>query len=227
MKSIVAAFGLCLFFTMGVLAMSPQKYRDGFPLLGAVERCELVVIGTVSGMEYVNRLDSLTTDVSVTVEKVIRGRPNIDDSTVKFMIQGGVDARQDRRLIVSGVPTFEMGERVLLFLNDGTTDKYYKRYPHGSYHLHRRPYGKREIKDGTVDILYPNREGKFRLFKMPVDLAVDLGKAFLINKTAAKRIEQTIKDMAIMSSEKEVILLDSTIESLQREAKQIIDSEEE
>ena len=227
MKRFAATLALFLFCTTIALAMTPQEYRDGFPLLSAVDECELVVLGTVSAMNYVNRLDSITTDITVTVETVVRGTPNINSTTVKFMIQGGIDASRDRKLIVSGVPKFEMGERILLFLNDGTEDRYYSKYPHGKYHLHRRSYGKRKIKDNKVDILYPNAEGKFKVFKMPIDLAVDLGKASLVDKTGAKRIEQTIKGAAAMSADMEVILSDSTIESLKRQAKQIITTEEE
>ena len=221
----VAALALLLLCT-AAFSMTREEYRNGFPLIAAVDECELVVLGTVSGMSYVNRLNMITTDITVTVKKVVRGTPNVNSTTVKFMVEGGIDAVRGKGLKVSGVPEFKMGEQVLLFLNDGTGDRFYGKYPHGSYHIHRRSYGKRKVEDGKVNILYPGEEG-FRYFKMPVDLAVDLGKASLVDKAAAKRIEQRITDTVALSGVTKITLTDSTIESLKRQAKQILAKEEE
>ncbi len=227
MKQILVVLALVTFCVFDAQAMTPQQYRNGFALLNAVDECELVVLGTVASKDYVNRFGLITTDITVTVEEFVRGTGNVNATTIKFMIEGGLDAARDRRLIVSGEPEFEVGEKVLLFLDDGTSDKYYNKYPHGKYYVHRSPYGKRKVENDKVEILYPNSEGEFRVVKMPVDLATTLGKALLIDKAAAKRVEQTIKDAVASSQDKEVLLSQPVIESLKLQSKQIIDTEEE
>ena len=227
MKQILVVLALVTFCVFDAQAMTPQQYRNGFALLNAVDECELVVLGTVASKDYVNRFGLITTDITVTVEEFVRGTGNVNATTIKFMIEGGLDAARDRRLFVSGEPEFEVGEKVFLFLNDGASDKYYKKYPHGNLHVHRCPYGKRKVENGKVEILYPNSEGEFRVVKMPVELATTLGKASLVDKAAAKRVEQTIKDAVASSQDKEVLLSQPVIESLKLQSKQIIDTEEE
>ena len=227
MKQILVVLALVIFCVFDIRAMTTKQYRDGFPLLNAVEECELVVLGTVQAKDYVNRFGLITTDITVTVETVVRGKPNVNCTTVRFMIEGGIDAARDRRLIVSGEPEFEIGEKVLLFLNDGTADRYYNKYPHGKLHVHRCPYGKRKVENGKVRILYPGRDNEFRSIKMPVELATTLGKASLVDKAAAKRVEQTIKDAVASSEDKEVLLPDTVMESLKLQSKQILNTEEE
>ena len=227
MKQILVVLAFVIFCVFDIQAMTPQQYRDGFPLLNAVEECELVVLGKVVSKDYVNRFGLITTDITVAVKTLVRGKPNVNSTTVRFMIEGGLDLARDRQLIVSGEPEFEIDEKVLLFLNDGTSDKYYNKYPHGKLHVHRCPYGKRKVENGKVRILYPGEDNEFRSIKMPVELATTLGKAFLVDKAAAKRVEQTIKDAVASSEDGEVVLSDAVMESLKLQSKQILDTEEE
>lgn len=83
------------------------------------EAANLVVLGTVSEVRYVNATDretgALVPHVFVTyrVEQALRGKPSGETVTLRFL--GGPDG-QGGFLEVSGVPKFQAGERDVLFI---------------------------------------------------------------------------------------------------------------
>ena len=217
-------FALCL---SGAFALDYEEYRQSFTLLKSVETCELVVVGTVTDKTYVTRGGVFTTDITVSVETVVKGTPNHSNNRVKFMVLGGegIDPITGERITmgVSGVAKFASGEKALLFLTNSDSDPYYRGRPHGNYHLHREDYGKRKVENDRVNIMYPFEEDRFRIVEMPLDVAVKLSKASEEDRAAATRIEQRIKDMAALSSDEKVALPSDISETLTREAQQIID----
>lgn len=97
-------------------ATEPGKAGE---LANLTEAANLVVLGTVADVRYVNAVDRQTgalvphTFVTYRVEQTFRGKPTEQSLTLRFL--GGPDG-QGRFLAVSGVPKFQPGERDLLFV---------------------------------------------------------------------------------------------------------------
>ena len=97
--------------------------KEGLGISSMVKHSDRVFIGEVIEMEYVFREDlppQDTTDITIKVEKMIKGEPNAGEDRVKFMIGGGEGIHpitgEKRICLVVGAPEFEIGEWVLIFL---------------------------------------------------------------------------------------------------------------
>ena len=179
----------------------PAKYT----LLKSVEKSGVVAIGEVKSLTGVYRQNMppagapmITTDVLIKVEHLIKGETNFGRTHIKLMIIGGTayvpEEDEVMTLDVDPQPKFEVGEKVMLFINNKANTKFYKNYPHNQYRLYKFDYGKRLIEDDKVKMRYPGNT-----IEMPVDLAKDLSKAFLADKEGALRLEQDIKTAALTS----------------------------
>ena len=202
-------FGLCI---SNVYSTSIAHGPGHLELSSSIRNSTLVVVGRVAELEYVTRnimfaRDMATTDITVDVEKIIKGKPNAGKSRVKFMIEGGkythpVTGKKGESYI-EGTPKFNVGERIMLFLNNKIshpTDIYYENVPHGGYHLtHSIHYGKRIISDDRVVFFYTIHEDPLSNnyivvgVDFPLDLAITMGKAFLKDKPASLELEKHIE----------------------------------
>lgn len=211
----------------------PREFQEGYQLLKAIELNQLVVVGRVSGIEYVTRSNISnihTTDITVSVDETLKGTPNFGSDRVKFMIKGGegIDTLTGKpiRLHVSYQPDFKLGERVLLLLtNSASRDPDAAYYPHGRYRLARGEFGKRLVADGKVYLRYLDSYfgNTLKSVELPLDMAVDLAKAFKRDKEAAILLENSIKTLAKSASDDVVKLNSTTIKNIKRGAKQILD----
>ena len=241
MKVLMATFVLCAFCVFGLSYGSMPdnpEHRERYALLKMVEDCDLVVAGRVSSIDYVVRQNvlpdgggALTTDITVSVDHVLKGKPNGDEGTVKFMILGGRGVHPETgkrvRMSVSNVPEFTIDEEMMVFLRQGDPDdpgSFARNFPHGRYRLYVGTYGKREIENGNVNMLYGDIDNPLQLVEMPLDLAVKLGKASQKDKSAAVRLENVIKAMAHTETEGIVTLDTAIIDDLKRQAQGIIDA---
>ena len=241
MKVLMAAFVLfafCGFNTAWGSMPGDPELNENYALLKMVEECDLVVAGRVSSIDYVVRESvlpdgrgALTTDITVSVDQVLKGKPNGGEGTVKFMILGGRSVHPETgkrvRMSVSGVPEFTVDEEMLVFLKQGDPHdpgSFARNFPHGRHELHIGAYGKRAIKNGNVNMLYGDIDNPLQLVEMPLDLAVKLGKASQKDKSAAVRLENVIKAMALAETEGIVTLDTAIIDNLKRKAQRIIDA---
>ena len=219
--------GLCL---SQVWATSLGPYPPGFNISNVTDDSELVFVGTVTHTEFVYRAETrykLTTDITVAVEDMIRGEPNNGENSVKFMARGGAGfdelTNRRRKLIVVGAPKFEVGDRGLFFLNKITRAN--ANIPHGGYLTFRYSYGKREIEDNHVQLLYTLDDDSRRNVKMPVDLAALIGKAAVKDKDATLLLESDIKS-AIRGQTGLATLTATLVDTLKIEAQDIVDSDD-
>ncbi len=119
--ALAAAFSAALQALSGSIAWahSPLGASLSGELTGLVQAANLVAVGIVDKVRYVNAVDpesgALVPHAFVTVrlEKVLRGKPEGSMLTLRFI--GGPDG-QGRFLSVNGVPMFEEGERDVLFV---------------------------------------------------------------------------------------------------------------
>ena len=234
---------LFLVFTLLVLcfpivsdALSLPKYEPGFSIAQVVDDSELVVLGRVVEMQFVDSDTGVfTTDITVKVDELIKGTPNAGANRAKFMIAGGggTDPLTGKKIIMGspGTPEFAMDEEVLLFLSDS---RYYN-----AYALFYFYYGKRKVKDDQVVIYYTLDNGQQKAIKMPVDLVVQLGKAAYKDKDATSRLEDHIRVsiqmqlgihgiLHLIRQDKHqcrtgIVLPENLVDRLKREAKQIIE----
>ena len=238
---------LFLVFTLPVLcfpvvsdALSLAKYEPGFSIAQVVDDSDLVLLGQVIAVQFTG---NFTTDITVKVDELIKGTPNAGTNRVKFTIRGGVGTSpitgRKSILHVSGTPEFATGEEVLFFFQNKrpeSTD------PH-KLRLFYVNYGKRVVKDSQVGLWYTLDNGQEKSIRMPVDLAVQLGKAAHKDKDATNRLEGRIRTAIQMQlgshgvrhlihqdkrqRRAPIVLPDNLVDRLKGEAQQIIEGKKE
>ena len=168
-----------------------------FGLLKAVENCDTVALGTVRVTTGVLREFGICTDVMFEVETLIKGETNVGTDHIKFFYAGGTvyDPRLKHRVALKITPgvTFEVGERVLLFLDKGEHG-YPAHYPYQGRRVYSVNFGKRLVKDGNVSFMY-NKDDSATDIGLPITVAVELAKSFQRNKEEAKSLEARIKTL--------------------------------
>jgi hypothetical protein len=93
-----------------------------------MERCKIVVVGKVSRLDYKKyslrdeprKRAGWSTEVTIEIDELIKGKPNAGKNQVIFTVAGGMNLR------IAGLPEFEIGEEVVIFLKDN---------PHGRISL--------------------------------------------------------------------------------------------
>ncbi len=225
------------------IADTPESRRSQ-TLLYMVERSTLVVVGTVVRMDYVRRnkdqfpgiYGGLTTDMTVRVDDLIKGKPNAGKKYVKFMIPGGkgISPRNGRAIQrrIAGQVEFELGEKAVLFLRNKfpkSPNGHLVNYPHGGYRM-LHPQYKREILDGYVQIAFMRDEtSRPKYVDVPLELGVNLAKAFLKDKAATCSLEQELKFSDTISDttgkRNKVFLPEALVKDLIEASKKILDKE--
>lgn len=238
MRKILLATLVLLIVSLSNLYAWPREFLKEYALLKFVEINELVVVGRVTGKEFVMRtniIDKFTTDITVTVDEVIKGTPNHGTDRVKFMIRGGEGLHpvtgEPISMGVSDQPDFTLGDKVMLFLTNGESkepDNVHR--PYNRYRIARGTYGRRLVVDDKVYMDYlasdSLTDNSLKSVEMPLDMAVDLAKAFGRDKDAAILLENTIKNLVNISSDDLIKLNATTIQNIKTGAKQILDRPE-
>ncbi len=214
-----------------------EDLLDKRSLVKMVDKSLLVVSGSVIQTQGVWRSgiigdgNIITTDVVIQVDSEIKGEPNYQDGAcIRFMIIGGMAAHPQTGVLLqmnmSGRPKFKVGENVMVFLGK-TPTRMFANYAHDGYYVRFGTYGKRKIKNDKVKFQYSKGGLSSILVEMPLDLAVNLGKASLIDKDATQLLEDQIKTLAVASSGDKVVVSESMVTSLTQGAKTILDTAEE
>ena len=200
---------------MGASRTTP---KEGLSISSMVKLSDLVFAGEVVGMEFVFREDlppQFTTDITVEVEEMIKGRPNAGANRVKFMIRGGEGIHpttgETLICIATGAPEFEIGEKVLIFLLKHKRLIEHRRLRGLSPPPHEGMapvwWGNRKIVDEKVSVPYTFKERLFdngqwrdrtrvRNIRLPIDLAKQMVKAALKNAEAISVIEERLRAFA-------------------------------
>ena len=198
-----------------------------FSLGKMVELSDLVVVGKVRSLDYVMRDDVLpdgrsgiTTDVTVQVVTLIKGKPNHGKKHVRFMIEGGkwFSEKYDEYVTkeASIYPQFELDEIALFFLTNSDDNIYYENFPHNGYHLVLDKYGKRLLKDDALEFAYDGG-----IVKMSLNVTTELSKAIAADDYAGKLLENRIKTLVKQSDEREVFLPMNVSKKILKDAKKI------
>lgn len=171
--TLVVQQGFCIFIV------------DDDTILSQTKQATLIVIGKVSGMQYVQpdpRIARVYTDVTIDVSKTLKGIPNIDEDTARFRIEGGIGIEPTNNRVfietVSTTPKFEIGQEVILFLETRVLNDWESFYD-GLYPLLYPPYPTIEEVQGDNGEYKLARfylafyEIKYRL-NVPLDVATQL-----------------------------------------------------
>ena len=222
---------LCAGFADGSVYYEPT---DNWTLLNCVNESTLAVEGTVSTMTGFYQPDIqggiITTEVLIRVINTIKGTPNFGNNHVKFHIYGGTAyvPNRDEVMIMrdTGQPKFEVGEKVLVFLTTADDGDYYPdNFPLNRLHVIKGSYGKFKVKDSKVQFKYVKDARSLVDVKFPLDLATELGKASLVDKTAAEALEHQIKALA-RNAPQNFSLSKALSSNLKNQAKTIITNAE-
>lgn len=195
--------------------LGPEEAAD---LETLTESSNLIVHGTVIGVEYVNATtdeeDIPYTHVTYQLQETLRGRAEGDTLTLQFV--GGADGK-GAFLFVSGVPTFQEGDEDILFVRGNGEDdncplvhcEYGRfRIDRGKvYNTHGQPL--RGMKDNHA-IARGERAARFQTLKYPAPEFDDLIKteeAKAILKERGMSVEAARADYAKNAPEEIEIIL--------------------
>ena len=205
---VLLLFCISLLCLMGATTVPP---KEGLSISSMVDISVLAFTGEVVGMEFVFREDlppQFTTDITVEVEEMIKGKPNAGENRVKFMIPGGegVHPKTGEALIcvVPEAPQFEIGEKVFIFLR---RHKRLNRLPVPYGGLITGGWGKRGIVDEKVSVPYTFKKRLFdngqwrnetwvRDIRLPIALAKQMAQAALRDAEAVSAIEERMRTFA-------------------------------
>ena len=169
----------------GLVVNAPKGFciilAEDYTLVSQTKKAVLVVAGEVSDIQYVQG-GYIYTDVTVTVSKVLKGKPNIDKDTVRFRIEGGIGISpfNGKKIgsYLSDVPTFKVGQKLILFLQRRTWSESWSFYD-GLYPLIVSPAPSiYEVKENgkAYDVVQLNLAffGEHYLLHLPLKLAFRL-----------------------------------------------------
>ena len=132
------------------------------------------------------------TDVTITLSETFKGQPNIDENTVRFRIEGGIGIHPvNGKMVgslVSDVPTFKVGQELIIFLQRRTWGDGWSFYD-GLYPLVHPPYPKiNTLKENGKE--YKIAQFSLALFKQAYLLKLPVEVAFRLIEYAVKAPEE-------------------------------------
>jgi hypothetical protein len=122
---LVLSMGRPVFAGVQSLSVLPESRPQAVVenrLKNLVSEADLIITGTVTGKgSYWNlKSTAIFTDVSFSIEKVIKG--NVSLPTITVVVEGGQVG--DISLDIPGYPDFTISDKALLFLKQRSDDKY-------------------------------------------------------------------------------------------------------
>ena len=227
-----------------------DKKVERFGLFRMLDECVFVAVGRVELLQGVYRKNlhydeyfrrwhsSMCTDVYFRIQELVKGEANLGKKYRRFMYEGGTgyDSDNDKvySMLISTERGYEVGERLFLFLTkkEGSTgyragwayDKCYVYF--GAY---SRQYGNQvlEGEQPKVWFTYPRKNGSRHKYRIPYQLAVNLGRAYVKDKELAIPLEDMIKERALHASRGEYDLPQDLLVELNDRAMDIIAGREQ
>ena len=201
MKYLFVALLALLIATTATAIYNDYEVSDDFTLLNMIEESDITAIGTVALVTGVYRPNyweqggMIANDIVIRVETMIKGTPNLDSNHIIFSELGGTAYIPGKGVVTistSAETPFKVGEKIMVFL----ARKRSNRLPHHGLQLMQLSYGKRLVEDSKVDLWYKQNDETLTTVKLPLELAKQLGKAFLRDKAATRLLENRIKAAA-------------------------------
>ena len=232
LRFVVALLVLPMLYLPVAEAQTPLEYNKGFALSATVDDCSLVFVGRVKNLEGVwrdNIPSEVTTDVTVEVKLLIKGTPNINPTTARFMIEGGTATNpatgKEATLYLTGEPHFHVGDKGVFFLTK-MRDPYFKNYPYDRLSPYRGVYGAPKIENEAIFLVYllsDSDPDEVKFVKMPLDIVVNLSKVGVKNKVELEKLETLIKAEMIRADTSIVGLSDNFKTEMQTKSLQVIE----
>ncbi len=197
-KVVLAALLFCL------AVSSPTGFciilSGDYTLVNQTKKAVLIVAGRVSDIQYVQPDNgNIYTDVTIALSKTLKGQPNINENTVRFRIEGGIGIHPVNgkmvRSSVSDVPTFKVGEELIIFLQRRTWGAGWSFYD-GLYPLIHSPYPKISTQEENGEE-YKVAQFHLSLFQQKYRLELPVEVAFRLIENAVKAPE----DVALLEEE--------------------------
>ena len=214
--TIITLFTLSVSNAVSLSYHIPPELEKKYSVSYDMERCKIVVVGKVSRLDYKKhslrdeprKRAGWSTDVTIEIDELIKGKPNAGKNQLIFTVAGGMNLR------VAGQPEFEIGEEVVVFLKDN---------PHGRISLVEYGMGKRKIEDGKVYFLYPRARDCLIPVWFPLELAIVYSRAVVKDKEAMKPFENEIRSLARKEKNK-VDLPEALVKRMITESKKVLNS---
>lgn len=227
-----------------------DKKVERFGLFRMLDECVFVAVGRVELLQGVYRKhlhydeyfrswsSAMCTDVYFRIQYLVKGEANLGKKYRRFMYEGGTGYDSDNdevySMSISTERGYEVGDRLFLFLtNKEDSTGYYAGWPYdkcrvyfGSY---EGQYGDQELKGEhpKVWFTYPRKNGRRHKYRIPYQLAVNLGRAYMKDKELAIPLENMIKERALHASRGEYDLPQDLLVELNDRALDIIAGREQ
>jgi hypothetical protein len=208
---------LTLFTDEGLCAFVAGDNR----LVSQVEKSVLIVAGKVSDIQSVQPdlgLARVYTDVTIGVSKSLKGKPNIDEDTVRFRLEGGMGIHPNGKVFqseVSTTPKFKLGQEVILFIIERIDDRWAGFYD-GLYPSVYPPYPtvsthQENGKDVKVALFHLGFYREKYILNVPIDVAFRLIELAIKAPEDVAILEERIRPIKdIMKPENRVIQVESS-----------------
>lgn len=117
---IISGLLLLIFSLMGMDVFSTSLFLLSTDEL--TEKSDAIITGKVNGIhcEWNDERNQIYTYISVQVDTVLKNKNAVDNETIVIKQLGGI--MDSLQLFIPGMPSFDMGEEVLLFLVDREKD---------------------------------------------------------------------------------------------------------
>ena len=240
----------CAGMTYGSFAMEEEfdKKVELFGLFRMLDECVFVAVGRVDLLEGVYRKNLhydeyhrswssfMCTDVYFRIEYLVKGEPNLGKNYRRFIYQGGTGYNPDldeiTSMSVSIEPGYEVGDKMFLFLTNKPDGSGYRAgWPYDGCYVYfggYRQYGNQmlEGEHPTVGFTYPRADGSRHRYRIPIQVAVNIARAYVADKEAAMQLEDIIKEKALESVKGEYDLPQELLTQLNEVAKDIMEGRE-
>ena len=210
------------------IAVPDEKTIKYHALLRMVEDSHIVATGKIV---HINDLTGRghVTDFIFRIDTLIKGKPNLYDDYIKFSLEGGLAFHNGElsRMEIAGYPEYYLGDELMLFLgkkSGSVPPDYQKTLAHDELYIVNMWHGKKDIESGTVRFGYLNPEKRMYCIKFPIELAINLAKAYVRNKEATLALEDEIKTIVSRGIKQ---ILPNIAAWLTDEAEQIISTADE
>lgn len=228
----------------GILVSLDEIDVERFGLFNMTDECVFVAVGRVDLLVGVYRdklhfdeydktwRGMMCTDVYFRIEDLVKGEPNLGKRYRRFIYEGGTGYSPKHDEVYSMSTSvergYEVGQRLFLFLTNKSGGSGYRAgWPYDGCYAYFGAYRKvgnqtLEGDDPTVRFTYPRADDTRHSYRIPIEIAVNLAKAYVADKEAAIPLEDLIKAKARMSVKGEYDLPPELLKQLNDKAKEIL-----
>lgn len=238
----------CAGMAYGDLASRDTINVERFGLFNMIDECVFIAVGRVDLLVGVYRdklhydeydktwSGMMCTDVYFRIEDLVKGEPNLGKRYRRFIYEGGTGYSPEHdevyAMSTSVERGYEVGQRMLLFLaNKPDGSGYRAGWPFDGCYVYMGAYrdvGNQTLEgdDPTVWFTYPRADDTRHSYRIPIEIAVNIAKAYAADKEAAIPLEDMIKAKARMSVRGEYDLPQELLTQLNEVAKDIMEGRE-